>query len=129
MNQRKSLDQWRTILADYDRSNQTQAAFCRRRGIAPSSFHYHRKRQRGGGAAAQRLIEIKTSPSTLTAPGCIATVVDGAATAAPTSITTDPELRIEVPLSSTWAVTLHCTLAQLPEVISKLTSSSHHSDR
>ena len=127
MNQQKSLDQWRTILADYDRSNQTQAAFCRRRGIAPSSFHYHRKRQRGDGDPAQRLIEIRPASSELSAPSCIATTVAAESTTASAAVV--PELRIEVPLSSTWAVTLHCTLAQLPEVISKLTSSSHHSDR
>jgi len=119
MNQRKSLDQWRTILADYERSNQTQAEFCRRRRIALSSFHYNR--QRDHGARAQRLIEIRPAATALAAPLC-----DAVATGAGKG---DPELRIEVPLSSSRAVTLHCTLAQLPEVIAQLTLSSHHPDR
>jgi len=119
MNQRKTLDQWRTILADYERSNQTQAEFCRRRRIALSSFHYHRKRRRVAGAPAQRLIEIRPAASALTAP-----LRDAAATA-----TSDTELRIEIPLSSSRAVTLRCTLAQLSEVIAQLALSSHHPDR
>jgi len=119
MNQRKSLGQWRTILADYERSNQTQAAFCRRRGIALSSFQYHRHRQRHHGVPAQRLIEIRPVATMLAAPPC------GAA-ASPTG---GAELRIDIPLSSARAVTLHCTLAQLPDVIALLSLSSFRSDR
>jgi hypothetical protein len=39
------------------------------------------------------------------------------------------ELRIDIPLSSARAVTLHCTLAQLPDVIAQLSLSSFPSDR
>ena len=119
MNQRKSLDQWRTILADYERSNYTQAEFCRRRGIALSSFQYHRHRQRDHGAPPQRLIEIRPAASALAEP----------LREAPAPATDDTELRIEVPLSSSRAVTLHCTLAQLTEVIAQLSLFSHHPDR
>lgn len=119
MDQRKTPDQWRTILADYERSNQTQAEFCRRRRLALSSFHFHRKRNLDHGAKAQRLIEIRPAASLPTAP-----LSDAAGTGAG-----DSELRIEIPLPSSRAVTLRCTLAQLPEVIAQLSVSSFPPDR
>ena len=116
MNQRKTPDQWRSILADYERSNQTQVEFCRRRRIALTSFQYHRHRQRHDGAGAQRLIEIRPAATTPPRPPCGAVALSARAD--------EPELRIDVPLSSARAVTLHCTLAQLPEVIAQLALSS-----
>lgn len=36
--------QWREILDAFDRSNLSQAEFCRRRNLALSTFRYHRAR-------------------------------------------------------------------------------------
>lgn len=118
MNQRKSPDQWGSILANYEQSNQTQSAFCRRRHLALSTFQYHRQRARDHGGPSQRLIEIRPAASALTTSLC-----DTAAAAG------DPELRIEIPLSISRTVTLYCALAQLPEVIAQLALSSHHLER
>ena len=116
MNQRKSLDQWRTILADYERSNQIQAAFCRRRHLALSTFQYHRQRERDNGGQSQRLIEIRAAAAALT-------------TSLSTAAVSDPEVRIGIPLSDGCAVTLYFALAQLPEVIAQLALSFHHLER
>lgn len=116
MNQRKSLDQWRTILADYERSNQTQAAFCRRRHLALSTFQYHRQRERDNSGQSQRLIEIRPAAAALTPSLSTAAVVD-------------PEVRIGIPLSDGCTVTLYFALAQLPEVIAQFALSAHHLER
>ena len=117
MNQRKSPDQWRTILADYERSNQTQAAFCRRRHLALSTFQYHRQRERDNGGPAQRLIEIRPAASAQTTLLCDASAA---------TTLGNQELRIEIPLSSSCSVTLRCALDQVSEVIAQLALSSHH---
>ena len=112
MNQRKSPDQWCAILADYERSDLSQADFCRRHGLALSTFHYHRKRRRFRSAPARRLIELRAAPPTVPAPATVPTSSTAAAGRAP--------LRMDIPLCSSRTVTLHCPLERLSEVIAQL---------
>lgn len=41
---RRSADEWRSLVEQQRRSNQTQAAFCRERGVSLSSFGYWRRK-------------------------------------------------------------------------------------
>lgn len=41
---RRSEAQWREIFAAYETSDLSQAGFCRREGLALSTFQYHRRR-------------------------------------------------------------------------------------
>jgi hypothetical protein len=44
MPRNRTPKQWREILDAFDRSNLSQAEFCRRRGLALATFRYHRAR-------------------------------------------------------------------------------------
>jgi len=46
--QRSEAD-WKSILADYDRSAQTRAAFCRKTGVPASTFQLWERKLRGRG--------------------------------------------------------------------------------
>ena len=48
---RRTEAQWREIFAAYDASGLSQAAFCRREGVALSTFQYHRRRLRDAAQA------------------------------------------------------------------------------
>jgi len=48
---RRTEAQWREIFAAHDASGLSQAAFCRREGVALSTFRYHRRRLRAAGPA------------------------------------------------------------------------------
>lgn len=58
--------QWREILDAFDRSNLSQAEFCRRRGLALATFRYHRARAatRPSLPEAPRVVELFTEPAT-----------------------------------------------------------------
>jgi len=57
--------QRREILDAFDRSNLSQAEFCRRRGLALATFRYHRSRAGRGPALpeAPRAVELFTEPA------------------------------------------------------------------
>jgi transposase-like protein len=57
----RSESDWKSILAEYDRSGQTRSAFCRKTGIPPSTFQlWERKLRRRGRQAA--FVEVATAP-------------------------------------------------------------------
>ncbi len=57
--------QWREILDAFDRSDLSQAEFCRRRGLALATFRYHRARAatRPVLPEAPRVVELFTEPA------------------------------------------------------------------
>ena len=57
--------QWREILDAFDRSDLSQAEFCRRRGLALATFRYHRARPatRPVLPEAPRVVELFTEPA------------------------------------------------------------------
>ena len=58
--------QWREILDAFDRSDLSQAEFCRRHGLALATFRYHRARAatRPVLPEAPHVVELFTVPST-----------------------------------------------------------------
>lgn len=58
--------QWREILDAFDRSDLSQAEFCRRRGLALATFRYHRARSatRPVSPETPRVAELFTEPAT-----------------------------------------------------------------
>lgn len=56
--------QWREILDAFDRSELSQAEFCRRRGLALATFRYHRSRAATSRALpeAPRVVELFAEP-------------------------------------------------------------------
>jgi hypothetical protein len=57
--------QWREILDAFDRSDLSQAEFCRRRSLALATFRYHRARSatRPVLPEAPRVVELFTEPA------------------------------------------------------------------
>ncbi len=57
--------QWREILDAFDRSNLSQAEFCRRRGLALATFRYQRSRAGRGPVLPEvpRVVELFTAPA------------------------------------------------------------------
>ena len=37
----RSKEEWRSLIAEHESSGESQAKFCRERGISPSAFQYH----------------------------------------------------------------------------------------
>jgi hypothetical protein len=72
MSRTRTPRQWREILDAFDRSDLSQAAFCRRRGLALATFRYHRARATAppGVLEAPQLVELFTEPTSET-PGAI----------------------------------------------------------
>ena len=59
--------QWREILDAFDRSELSQAEFCRRRGLALATFRYHRTRASAPvSAETPRLVELLAEPAPAT---------------------------------------------------------------
>jgi len=60
--------QWREILDAFDRSDLSQAAFCRRRGLALATFRYHRARATAPPVVleAPQLVELFAEPTSET---------------------------------------------------------------
>lgn len=58
--------QWREILDAFDRSDLSQAEFCRRRGLALATFRYHRARSatRPVSPETPRVVGLFTEPAT-----------------------------------------------------------------
>ena len=58
--------QWREILDAFDRSDLSQAEFCRRRGLALATFRYHRARAAAHPDLADppRVVELFAEPTT-----------------------------------------------------------------
>lgn len=54
----RSEAEWRTILARFKVSGQSQLAFCREAGIAPTTFQLWRRRLRQDRAAPARFVEV-----------------------------------------------------------------------
>jgi len=63
--------QWREILDAFDRSDLSQAEFCRRRGLALATFRYHRARAVAQPTAPEspRLVELFTEPAASSGEG------------------------------------------------------------
>lgn len=57
--------QWREILEAFDRSDLSQAGFCRRRGLALATFRYHRARAATSPVSpeAPRVVELFAEPA------------------------------------------------------------------
>ena len=57
--------QWREILDAFDRSDLSQAEFCRRRGLALATFRYHRARAatRPASPEVPRVVELFAEPA------------------------------------------------------------------
>lgn len=57
--------QWREILDAFDRSDLSQAEFCRRRGLALATFRYHRVRAATSPVSpeAPRVVELFAEPA------------------------------------------------------------------
>ena len=95
--------QWREILDAFDRSDLSQAEFCRRRRIALATFRYHCARTRAAAIPVSpespRFVEIFAEPSTHSGG----------------------ELRIEIDLP-VGPVTIHGQPAPLAELIQVLSS-------
>lgn len=95
--------QWREILDAFDRSDLSQAEFCRRRRIALATFRYHRARARVAASPVSpespRLVEIFAEPATPTVG----------------------ELRFEIDLP-VGPVTIHGQPARLAELLQLLSS-------
>ena len=65
MSKRRSPEQWRALLESFDRSSQTQPAFCSDYGISISTLQYQLRRKRSGSgnrdsepASTPRLLEV-----------------------------------------------------------------------
>jgi len=58
--------QWREILDAFDRSDLSQAEFCRRRGLALATFRYHRARAAARLVSSEppRVVELFAEPAT-----------------------------------------------------------------
>jgi transposase-like protein len=62
---RRGPEQWRRLIERYERGTLTQARFCEREGIAPSTFQYWRRRLREEAgdcvapSGAERLVEVR----------------------------------------------------------------------
>ncbi|MEO8035129.1 MAG: hypothetical protein ABI837_11910 [Acidobacteriota bacterium] len=56
--------EWRTILERFDRSGQTQLAFCREAGIPATTFQLWRRRLRQEGTAPVQFIDVTPPIST-----------------------------------------------------------------
>ena len=95
--------QWREILDAFDRSDLSQAEFCRRRGLALATFRYHRARSIARPAAPQtpRFVELFAEP-------------------APASVE-DLRLELDLPLGP---VTVHGQPALLAELLRLLAPTS-----
>lgn len=65
MPRNRTPKQWREILEAFDRTDLSQAEFCRRRGLAMATFRYHRARAstRPVLPEAPRVVELFTEPS------------------------------------------------------------------
>lgn len=72
MSRTRTPRQWREILDAFDRSDLSQAAFCRRRGLALATFRYHRDRAAAPPVVleAPQLVELFAEPTSET-PGAI----------------------------------------------------------
>jgi hypothetical protein len=57
--------QWREILDAFDRSDLSQAEFCRRRGLTVATFRYHRARTAKSPVSpeAPRVVELFAEPA------------------------------------------------------------------
>lgn len=63
MSRTRTPRQWREILDAFDRSDLSQAEFCRRRGLAIATFRYHRARAgERQSVEAPQLVEIFAEP-------------------------------------------------------------------
>jgi hypothetical protein len=59
--------QWREILDAFERSELSQAEFCRRRGLGLATFRYQRARAAGpASAGVPQLVELFTEPAPTT---------------------------------------------------------------
>jgi len=58
--------EWREILDAFDRSELSQAEFCRRRGLALATFRYHRARAAARSELSEppRVVELFAEPAT-----------------------------------------------------------------
>lgn len=65
MSRNRTSRQWREILDAFDRSELSQAEFCRRRGLALASFRYYRARAAASqlSSEAPRLVELFAAPA------------------------------------------------------------------
>ncbi len=70
MSRTRTPRQWREILDAFDRSDLSQAAFCRRRGLALATFRYHRARATAPPVVleAPQLVELFAEPTSKLAP-------------------------------------------------------------
>jgi hypothetical protein len=93
--------QWREILDAYEHSSLSQAEFCRRRGLALATFHYHRARVNTQvSAEPPRFVELFADP----APASIESL----------------RLQLDLPLGP---VAVHGSPAMIAELISLLAST------
>ena len=101
MTRNRTPRQWREILDAFNRSDLSQAEFCRRRRIALATFRYHRARTAASPVSPEspRLVEIFAEPATHSVG----------------------ELRIEIDLP-VGPVTIHGQPAPLAELLQVLSS-------
>jgi hypothetical protein len=66
MPRKRTPRQWREILEAFDRSDLSQAEFCRRRGLALATFRYRRARAAARPELSDppRVVELFTTPAT-----------------------------------------------------------------
>lgn len=53
--ERRTPDQWSTLVGEYEASGQSQRRFCAERGIGQSTFRYWRRRLAEPGASSRRI--------------------------------------------------------------------------
>ena len=76
MSRNRTPRQWHEILDAFERSDLSQAEFCRRRGLALATFRYQRARAATSvSAEVPRLVELFTEP-TPTAPEALRLELD-----------------------------------------------------
>jgi hypothetical protein len=76
MSRTRTPRQWREILDAYDRSELSQAEFCRRRGLAVATFRYRRARAAAEARAdVPQLVELFTGAAS-PAPGVLRLELD-----------------------------------------------------
>jgi transposase-like protein len=70
---RRSREEWKRLMAEYEAGELSQRAFCTQHGLAYSSFGYWRKQLRGGLAAEGRpgpaLVELPALTGLSVEPG------------------------------------------------------------
>jgi|SRR6056297_721056 hypothetical protein len=117
MSNRRSPEQWRSILSAFHRSGQTQAQFSRARGLSIATLRYQLQRERSRAidptsGESRRLLELTPIP------------------AAQTGVSPTPNrdpVRVECSLGLR-TIAIECQLDQIPQLLADLSTFDHQRD-